>query len=339
MRFPLGKVPPEALFQIVFNCLGAHRSDVVLGPSHGEDAAIVKAGRQLLAFSCDPISGAVSRIGHLSIRVTTNDVATRGVRPIWFLPCIMLPEGSREKTLREICRQMDEAAVEIGVAIVGGHSEVTPGLDHPLVVGFAAGLVSKRGYVTCSGARPGDRIILTKGAGIEGTAVLASDRVGPLKRKFGRYFVERAQRFFDMTSVVEDAMVAFNCGSVHAMHDPTEGGVAGGLNEMANASRTGFRVYEESIKIAHETAEICRFLRINPLRLVSSGSLLIVASERTAEGIVSQLKKKKVASAVIGEVLPNRTKRVLVKKNGGEKSLPLPLADDLWIALRRKTVS
>jgi len=336
MSYPLGKVPPKALLEIVFKYLGARRSDVIMGAAHGEDAAIVRAGKELLALSCDPISGALNRIGHLSVRVTTNDVATRGVRPIWFLSCIMLPEGSGGAVLRTICRQMDEAAKRIGVAIIGGHSEVTPGLDHPLVIGFSAGVVRKQGYVSCSGARPGGKIILTKGAGVEGTAILASDRAEPLRRALGTRFIERATSFFEMTSVVDDAMTAFNYGSVQAMHDPTEGGVAGGLNELANAAKTGFRVYENAIEVAPETREICRFFRIDPLRLVSSGSLLIVADEKGAKGIVSQLERRNIGAAVIGEVLRDRRKRILVKRNGREENLPLPYADDLWTALRRK---
>lgn len=336
MSYPLGKVPPKALMEIVFKYLGARRSDVIMGAAHGEDAAIVRAGKELLAFSCDPISGALNRIGHLSVRVTTNDVATRGVRPIWFLSCIMLPEGSGKVVLRTICSQMDEAAKRIGVAIIGGHSEVTPGLDHPLVIGFSAGVVGRRGYVSCSGARPGGKIILTKGAGVEGTAVLASDRAEPLRRALGTRFIERAISFFELTSVVEDAMTAFNCGSVQAMHDPTEGGVAGGLNELANAANTGFRAYENAIEVASETSEICKFFKIDPLRLISSGSLLIVADEKGAEGIVSQLKRRKIGAAVIGEVLRDRRKRILVRRNGREENLPLPYADDLWTALRRK---
>lgn len=335
-RFPLGKVPPETLLKIVFKYLGADRPDVVRGPSHGEDAAIIRAGRELLAFSCDPISGALGRIGTLSVHVTTNDVATRGVRPTWFLSCIMIPEGSGEGVLPAICAQMGEAAEKIGVAIVGGHSEVTPGLDHPLVIGFAAGLVGKHGYVTCSDAKPGGKIILTKGAGIEGTAILASDRTRQLTKVFGKDFVKKASSFFKLTSVVQDAMTAFNHGSVQAMHDPTEGGVAGGLNELANASRTGFRIYEDLIEIAPETEKICSFFRVDPLRLVSSGSLLVVAGERSAEAIVSQLKRRRIKAAVIGEVLSNQSTRIIVKKSGKEAKLPLPYSDDLWIALRRR---
>jgi len=336
MRYPLGKIPPKVLEDIVFKHLGAKRPDVLLGPSHGEDAAIVRSGKQLLAFSCDPISGALDRIGMLSVHVTTNDIATRGVRPSWFLSCIMLPEGSGEEILRTICTQMGKAAKKIGVAIVGGHSETTPGLDHPVVIGFAAGEVGRRGFVSCSGAKPGGRIILTKGAGIEGTGILASDRAEFLAKAFGMNFLKEARRFSAMTSVVEDAMIAFNSGRVQAMHDPTEGGIAGGLNEMANASRTGFRVYEDSIEVAPETEKICRFFRVDPLRLVSSGSLLVVAAEESAGTIVTRLRRKGIQAAVIGEVLSDRTRRILVKRNGREENLPLPYADELWVALRRK---
>lgn len=339
MRFPLGKVPPKALMEVVFKHLGAERRDVILGASHGEDAAIIRAGRQLLAFSCDPISGALERIGQLSVRVATNDIATRGVEPSWFLSCIMLPEGSGRRVLNVICRQMDEAAEKLGVAIVGGHTEVTPGLDHPLIIGFAAGIVGKLGYVRCSDAKPGAKIILTKGAGVEGTAILASDRANLLRRRFGERFIEDARRFFEKTSVVKDAMIAFNSGFVQAMHDPTEGGIAGGLNELANASGTGFRVYEDLIKVAPETAEICRVFRIDPLRLVSSGSLLVVVDKSGSDRVLPKLREAGVDAAVIGEVLPDRAKRVIVTKSGREKALPLPHADDLWVALTRKRLT
>lgn len=338
MKLPLGKIPPRPLIEIIFRHLGARRSDVVLGPSHGEDAAIIRAGKELLAFSCDPISGALNRIGSLSVRVTTNDVATRGVRPTWFLSCIMLPERSGERVLRTICGQMGKAARKIGVAIIGGHSEVTPGLDHPLIIGFAAGLVGRRGYVTCGDARPGAKVIMTKSAGIEGTAILAADRRELLTRAFGNGLVKRASKFFRMTSIVEDAITAFNHGTVQAMHDPTEGGTAGGLNELANASKTGFRVYESEIRIAPETEKICDFFGVNPLRLVSSGSLLIVASEASAEGIVSQLKRRRIEATVIGELLSDQSKRILVRRDGKEEKLPLPYADDLWTALRRRSI-
>ncbi|MHC1586511.1 MAG: AIR synthase family protein [Candidatus Hecatellaceae archaeon] len=335
MKLPTGKVPQKVLIQTVFRFLGAERKDVVLGPAVGEDAAIVKAGRSLLALSCDPISGATRRIGWVSIHVSCNDVATRGVKPLWVSLVILLPENSEDRLLREICRQAGEAASQLGVAIVGGHSEVSPGIDHPLVVGFAAGLARAGKYVSTGGAKPGAKIILTKSVGLEGTAILASDFKQLLAGKLGWETVERAEAFYQRISVVPEALAAFRAGGVQAMHDPTEGGLAGGLHELADASRVGFRVWEEAVTIEPETLEICKLLRVNPLALISSGALLIAAESQAVEAILSKLKRKGVKAEVIGEILPEAEKRLLVDGRGRERKLLRPVQDELWKALNR----
>ncbi|WP_309492176.1 AIR synthase family protein [Candidatus Hecatella orcuttiae] len=334
MKLPLGKTPPKVLKAQVFRYLGLKRGDVVLGPAKGEDAAIVKAGRSLLALSCDPISGAVRKIGWAAAHIACNDVATRGIRPQWLLSCIMLPPGSGEKTLKEISAQIGSAALRLGVAVVGGHSEVTPGLSHPLVVGFSAGLAERGRYAACRNAKAGAKIILTKGVGIEGTAILASDRKSLLVERLGKKTVERAEKFYREISVVQEALTAFETGGVQAMHDPTEGGLAAGLHELADASGTGFRVYEDKIPIRPETREICRVFAVNPLRLVSSGALLIVAEPQRTDDIVESLTREGSEAAVIGKILKDPKVRVMVGKNGLARRLPAPLQDELWKALQ-----
>ena len=336
IRFPLGKIPPEILQMTTFRYLGSKRDDVILGPSRGEDAAIVRAHDQLLALKCDPISGAIERVGWLAIHIASNNIATRGVRPNWVLSCIMLPKGSRQEVLEVICRQMDEAAKSLGISIVGGHSEITHGLDHPLVIAFSVGVVKGGRYVTSSGAKPGDKIILTKGAGIEGTAILASDRRKILMERFGKIFVERAEKYYDRISVVKEALTAFELGGVSAMHDPTEGGLAGGLHELCDASKAGFRVYEKNIIIGKETLEICRFFRINPLILIGSGALLIVVKPKKAREVLKQLQSDGINSSIIGEIVEDEKIRAVIKGDDSEESLPRPLSDELWVALERK---
>ena len=336
MSFPLGKIEPSTLQEVVFKYLGAKRNDVILGPSYGEDAAIVRVGDSLLAVSCDPISGAERRIGWLAVNVSANDVSTRGVRPSWFLPCVMLPEGSGKPLLEEICVQMDKAAQKLGVAIVGGHSEVTPGISHPLVIGFCAGVADEDRYVTCAGAKPGCKIVMTKGAGIEGTAVLAADRRKPLKDEFGEEFVARAESYFDSISVVEEALSAFKYGGVLAMHDPTEGGVSGGLHEMAEASGAGFEIYEDQIYVSQETSEICRYFGIDPLNLIGSGSLLIAVMPERTKGVVSEIESLGIRASIIGEFLADKSIRRIVKRDGSVCPLVMPESDDLWVALKRK---
>ena len=337
MSFLPGKVPTKVLQEIVFRNLGAKRDDVVLSPSIGEDAAIVQAGNQLLAVSSDPITGAEEWLGWLAVHVSANDVATRGVQPRWFNSIILLPKNSTAELVEKICTQMDKAARQLDVAIVGGHCEVTPGIEHPIVSGCAIGVAEEGKYVTCGGARIGDQIILTKGAGIEGTAILASDRRADLLQVFDEKFLNQAENFFEKISVVKDALTAFRIGGVSAMHDPTEGGVAGGLHELADAANIGFTVHEENILVPEETRKICAHFDVDHLQLISSGSLLIVAEESKTEEIISSLSKSGVKSSIIGEVTEPSLGRNLVTKAEEKTALVRPVSDHLWKALAKPT--
>jgi hydrogenase expression/formation protein HypE len=335
MSFLPGKVPTEVLQEIVFRNLGAKRDDVVLSPSIGEDAAIVQAGNVVLAMSSDPITGAEEWLGWLAVHVSANDVATRGVQPRWFNSIILLPRTSTTELIEKICTQMDKAARQLNVAITGGHCEITPGIDHPIVTGCAIGVAEDGKYVSSSGARVGDCIILTKGTGIEGTAILASDRRTELLEVFDKNFVNKAENFFEKISVVKDAITAFRIGGVSAMHDPTEGGVAGGLHELADAANVGFQVYEKEILVPEETRKICAHFEVDPLQLISSGSLLIVAEEEKTDEIISSLSRNGVQASIIGEVIEPALGRNLVTKAGEKTELVRPVSDHLWTALAK----
>ncbi|MEM2123626.1 MAG: AIR synthase family protein [Candidatus Bathyarchaeia archaeon] len=338
MRLLFGKVPSEVLEAYVYPYLGAERSDVILGPARGEDASVVEADKVLVASSCDPISGALSHIGWLAVNISANDVSTLGVKPRWFHSCILLPEESGVEDLAVVSRQIHEAAEELGVAVVGGHSEVTPGLSHPIVVGFCMGIAGRGRYVTSSGAKPGGRIILTKGVAIEGTAIICADKADQVRVILGEEGWRRGSEYIRMISVVREALAAFNFGGVQAMHDPTEGGVAGGLHEMADASRCGFKIYEDRLLIRPETKKICEALELDPLRLISSGALLIAADKDRAEPLVEYLVRSiGVDASIIGEVVEDMDHRRIVSLNGEELDLRRPEMDELWrIFLRYK---
>jgi hydrogenase maturation factor len=331
-----GKIPVNLLEEIVFKNLGLKRKEVVIGPSAGFDGTVIDIGNKSLIVSMDPITGALERIGWLAVNINANDIATFGVAPVFFFSCILLPEKADRKVLETICVQMDSAAKNLEIAIVGGHCEVTPGLTHPIVVGCAMGITGKGNYVTAGGAKVGDKIILTKSAGIEGTAILASDMEKELRKAINENVLANAKNFFNKISVVKDALTAFKTGAVHAMHDPTEGGIAGGIHEMADASKLGFRIFEEKIPIAGETFEICRFLGIDPLCLIASGSILIAAEQSSANIVVRDLEKNGIVANVIGEFLPNTDKRLIECKDGIEKKLVRPKCDHLWLALGKK---
>jgi hydrogenase maturation factor len=335
MKLPPGKIPVDILKEVVFKNIGAERKEVIVGPTAGIDGAVLDLGNRSLIVSMDPITGAVERIGWLAVNVNANDIATFGVEPAFLFSCILLPENADRKMVETICTQMNAAAKDLGIAIVGGHCESTPGLANPIVVGCVMGLTEKGRYVTAGGAKAGDKLILTKSAGIEGTAILASDRESELKKTIGARVLRNAKNFYSQISVVKDALTAYKTGGVHAMHDLTEGGVAGGIHEMADASGLGAKVFEDKIAVQPETAKICSHFEIEPLQLISSGALLISAEAKSAEKIIENLEQQQIEASVIGEFLESTDQRLLIRKDGEVQALPRPLSDNLWTALMR----
>ena len=201
------------------------------------------------------------------------------------------------------------------------------------------GITEKGKYVTAAGAKPGDSLILTKSVGIEGTAILATDREARLKKVLGSRLLENAKAFYKRISVVRDATTAFKTGGVHAMHDPTEGGVAGAIHEMADASKLGVRISEDKIRVQPETFRICKAYGIDPLQLIASGSLLIAADPDFAKRIVRNLRDDNIDAEIIGDFLRPQDGRLVTHKNGKTEKLQRPVTDQLWRALEKKTVS
>jgi hydrogenase maturation factor len=335
MKLAHGKIPIDILESVVFKNLGIRRREVVLGPSAGIDGAVINVGNKSFVVSTDPITGAIELIGWLAVNINANDIATFGVEPAFLLSCILLPENADRKTVETISGQMGKAAKELGIAIVGGHCEVTPGLSNPIVVGCTIGMTEKGNYVTAAGAKQGDKIILTKTAGIEGTAILASDKESQLKKVVSATTLRNAKRFYDQISVVKDAITAFKTGAVHAMHDPTEGGVAGGIHEIADASHLAVRIHKKMIPVRPETTEICNFFDIDPLQLIASGSLLIAVERDSADRVVGILSKEGITAEVIGEFLPSAEKRIIIQEDGSSENLVRPVSDHLWSALEK----
>jgi hydrogenase maturation factor len=335
MGLPFGKIPIDVLREVIFKNLGVKRKEVVLGPSVGIDGAVIDAGDKSLIVSMDPITGALERIGWLAVNINANDISTFGVEPAFFFSCILLPEKADKATIEIICAQMDKAAKKLRMTIAGGHCEVTPGLTQPIVIGCALGVTEKGNYVTAGGAKVGDKLILTKTAGIEGTAILASDKEQQLKKAVNTSLLKKAKEFFDQISVVKEAITAYKTGGVNAMHDPTEGGVAGGIHEIADASNLGFKIFKEKIPVSKETLEICKFFKIDPLQLISSGALLISAKPEFATKIIESLEQQQIRASIIGEFSKNLHERIIIEKDGRIRALPRPSSDHLWAALQR----
>ena len=303
-----GKLPPELLARLLSRLDSASDASVILGPRPGEDAAVINPGAGYLVAKMDPITFATDRMGWYAVQVNANDIAATGGVPKWFMATLFLPEGTLPEVPEEIFSQLQSASSELGVTLIGGHTEVTVGLTRPLISGAMLGEVAPGGEVSTGGALVGDGVILTSGIAVEGTSILAvefaqelavagvSDEVLGLAGNF---------LFEPGISVVRDARVAIEsgvAGEVHAMHDPTEGGLATGLRELAEASGTGLLIDAAAVHVYPESARICEALEVDPWGLIASGALLVVAKADSCDGIVAGLKAEGRKAAVIGSV-------------------------------------
>ena len=329
-----GKVPPENLQKIVFTKLGTSDSDVLLGPSLGEDASVISIGDKVIIAATDPITGSVSDVGWLAVHVNANDIATFGIRPRWFLASIMLPKESTPENLEHIMEQIDDAAKTLGIAVAGGHSEVTEGIDRPIVAGFMIGIADQGEYVTSNGAQPGDSIIVTKSIAFEGSAILATEGEEYLSSKVGAAIVEKAKTLRAQISVVTEGIAAYETGCVTAMHDPTEGGLSGGIHEICDASNVGFEIYEDAVPIDETTEAICGVLEINPMELISSGCMIVCTNKEDATEVVNTIQSRGVSACVIGKIVKDPDHRIIVTDLDGFP-LERPTTDALWAALKQ----
>lgn len=304
-KLPLGKLDFFLLERLLKKYGNSQDPRVVIGPKLGEDAAVIDYSDRYLVAKTDPVTFATEEIGWYAVQVNANDIATRGALPKWFQATILLPEGKTTETLVEaIFTQIQKACQELNISVIGGHTEISYHLDRPIVVGCMLGEVSKDKLVSCSGAKPGDVILLTKGIAIEGTAIIAREKQDELiKRGYQKSFIQQCQQFLANPglSVVNDALLANEIGA-HAMHDPTEGGLSAGLYEIAWASQVGLFIEREKISIIEESQVLCGEYKLNPLQTIASGALLIVSSTENAEKIASVLEKNDIQVSVIGEV-------------------------------------
>jgi hydrogenase expression/formation protein HypE len=312
----VGKVPPHILSRLVWSRRGAPRQEVVVGPALGEDAAVINLGDRYMAVHTDPISGSVKLLGFLAVYVPTNDVAVRGIEPMWLSVAIFLPPGAEEKVLDAVTSQIDLAARELGVAVVGGHTEVTTAVTRPLVVATAMGV--GRRYVTTSGARPGDYVLMTKSAGQEAASILATDfEEEALRRGVDQAAVERAKEFIKSISVAKEALALADIAT--AMHDPTEGGVANGLAEIAYASGVSIVTDPQKVVVYPEVEVLCRAFGIDPLETLSSGVLLATVPPSRLPDAEERLRKLHVPYSVIGRVVSRADFLVKIGENMYDK--------------------
>ena len=299
-----GKLP-HGLLSTLLERIEIRDPRVALGPKLGEDAALIDVGDRFLVAKSDPITFATDLIGWYLVQVNANDLAVMGATPKWLMATLLLPEGTTSEQTSDAFEQITSACDALNITLVGGHTEVTLDLARPIAVGALLGEVDKDKVVLTSGAQPGDSIVLTKGIAVEGTSILARE-AGEALQAAGvePAVIERSRNLlFDPgISVVKDAGMALKSGGVHAMHDPTEGGLATGLMEMATAAGVGLTVDLERIPVLPETDAICTALGLDPLGLIASGALLAAVAPGDVPQLVNALESGGVPAWEIGHV-------------------------------------
>lgn len=322
----IGKIPEIVLKRSVFKQIKHRREEVLIRPGVGRDCSAIAIEKdEAIVISTDPITGTTKDIGALAVHITANDIASSGGDIIGIMLTILLPEGARESDLREMMQDIESVCLNLNIEVIGGHTEVTNAVNQPIITVTGIGKISKDDLLSPKGMKPGQEIVMTKWAGLEGTAIIAKEKQEELLTKYPKEFIDGAIDFIDHISVVPEAKIGKQIG-VTSMHDVTEGGIFGALWEIAEASNVGISIDLKTIPIKQETVEVCEFYDLNPYLLISSGSMLMVTEK--GNELVETLKKSGIPAAIIGKVT-NGNERIIINEDE-KRYLEPPKSDELY---------
>jgi hydrogenase expression/formation protein HypE len=320
---PLGKIDAEILTRLMGKY--THRGGrVLVGAGIGEDAAVMDMGEVYLVAKTDPITHVTREMGYYAVHVNANDIAAMGGTPLWFLATLLMPSGSASEDVERIFSQISRTCQTLGVVYCGGHTEITTSVSNPVVIGQMLGEVTALHLKPSAGAKQGDVLVMTKSAAIEATGIISTEKAEELSHALPRETILKAQNYLHDPgiSVVEEARIASAFKEVHALHDPTEGGIATGIYEMAEASRLGVAVRKSDIPMSEETRQVCDHYHVSPLGTFASGSLLIAVSEEAADTLIQSLALQGIPACRIGVLLDQAEGMRLITREG---TVPLPV--------------
>lgn len=301
-----GKLDSDLLEKIVFDNITYRRPEVMTRPGIGEDCAVVDYGEYECVMSTDPITAAIKDIGRLSVHISCNDIASNGIQPIGIVLAVMLPEGTTEEEVNEMMRQAGQASAELGVEIIGGHTEITPAVNKPVIVSTAIGRGKKWDSQNAENMKAGDYILMTKSAGLEGSGVIACDYEDEMKQFLTGEEIQTAKDMLNQVSVVKEGVIAGKIGT-SGMHDITEGGILGAVWEMCHIGKTGAEVWIDQIPVEPVTRKICEKYNIDYLRLISSGCMMIMADPEKKDELIRAISAEGIPIVCIGRITPQDT--------------------------------
>lgn len=322
----IGKISESVLKRSVLKQIRKRRKEVLVGPGVGEDCSVIGLNEdEVFVISTDPITGTINDIGKLAVHITANDISSNGADVIGIMLSILLPEGTKEWELKQIMQEIESVCGELEIEVLGGHTEVTKAVNQPVITVTGVGKMPKDAMIKTKGAKVEQEIVMTKWAGLEGTAIIAKSKKEELKEKYTEDFIDGAISFIEHISVVREAMIGRRLG-VTSMHDVTEGGIYGALWELGEASHVGMEIDLKKIPLKQETVEICEFYNLNPYQLISSGVMLLVTDK--ANALVDELKNNNIPAAVIGRIVPGND-RIVIKEEERRYLAP-PKSDELY---------
>jgi hydrogenase maturation factor len=329
---PIGKLPVSLLRAMLARFAKSRDPRLVIGPGIGLDAAAIDIGDRYLVAKTDPITFVSGEIGRYVLAINANDLATMGALPRWFLATVLLPAGAAtEARVARLFAHLRAACRRLNVSLCGGHTEITDAVSRPVIVGCLLGECPKGRLITTAGARVGDAVLLTKGIPIEAVSILAREKADELRRRYSPRFAARCRRYLTDpgVSIVRDARIALATGGVHAMHDPTEGGLSTALYELAEAAGVGLRIDERAIRVLPEAARLCEAFGLNPLGAIASGALLICADAAYEKRLLRRFLKAGIHAARIGTVVPARQGVRIAADGGCGRPLPRFAVDEI----------
>lgn len=328
---PPGKLPGDLLDRLIETYRTPPDPSIMVEASYGFDAAAISIGDETLVVKSDPITFATEGAAHYLVAVNANDIACMGATPRWMTVVGLLPEGrTTRESAEQLFAELRQACSAANVSLVGGHTEITIGLDRPLLIGTMLGLAGEHGLLHPGKASAGDTLWLTKWAGLEGTAILANERRKELANLLGEVEISVAAGLIHDPgiSVVRDAQVALSAEVVTALHDPTEGGVATAVHEIAEASSLGAVVDRSAIPVRDDTRVMCNHFGIDPLGLISSGALLIATNPDAGDALMARFDATGIPLSRIG-ALVDRDSGITVRDDGDIAPLPRYDSDEL----------
>ncbi|MBP2033212.1 hydrogenase expression/formation protein HypE [Clostridium algifaecis] len=298
----VGKLDWDDLKNLIDKNKTVLRDDVRIRNGIGEDCSVINFGEKECVVSTDPITGASKNGGRLAVHINCNDIASCGVEPIGILVTILAPEECTLDDINNIMKEIDDETKKLNIEILGGHTEVTRAVNKLVISCTVIGKGDKGKAVSTAGAKENDDIIVTKNLCIEGTSIIANDYERKIDNVLSKEEIEEAKSYIKNISVVKEGIICGKFG-VNSMHDITEGGLLGGLWEVAKASGIGFKIYKDKMPITEITKKLCNAYGIDPLRLISSGSMLITTNR--GEKLIDLLKSEGIEASIIGKMTGN----------------------------------